>query len=73
MKKNYVKLLAVVLGGALASTGLQAQDSTACFASEVISYSPGLTSSGEAIPVDRADPNNALGMPEDDDSMNFVS
>jgi len=42
-------------------------------ASEVISYEPGLQNNDEPILSERQDPEKALGEPENDDTLNFVS
>lgn len=44
-----------------------------CYASEVISYNPKKRNDGQEILEARRDPAKALGAPENDESMNFVS
>ncbi|RCW92055.1 T9SS type A sorting domain-containing protein [Winogradskyella arenosi] len=45
-----------------------------CYGATVSDYTPGPNSSGTALDVtERMDPNQALGTPEDDDTLNFVS
>lgn len=55
-----------------ASSG-QACSSGGCFASEVISYTPTKRNDGSNIPEERRIASKALGAPEGDDAMNFVS
>ena len=43
------------------------------WANEVISYAPGLQSDGSPIALARSDAEQALGLPQDDDTINFVS
>mgnify|MGYP006278300239 CR=1 FL=1 len=42
-------------------------------ASKVIEYNPGTQKDGNDVSLDRQDTDNALGIPEMDDSLNFVS
>ncbi len=44
-----------------------------CFASEVISYLPAKRNDGSTIPAERQVTSRALGAPEGDDALNFVS
>jgi hypothetical protein len=44
-----------------------------CYASEVISYTPGTQANGNPLPNNRKDPNQALGAPQGNDTYNFVS
>src|SRR5690606_30549484 len=44
-----------------------------CYASEVLLYTMGETSTGNPIEIVRTNPDNALGVPENDDTYNFVS
>ena len=44
-----------------------------CNAAEVVNYSPGLRNNGSPIPDDRNDPAKALGVPQNNDTINFVS
>ncbi len=44
-----------------------------CYGSEALNYFPGNTKSGNAIASNRMDPTQALGEPENDDTINFVS
>lgn len=61
--------------GDMASGCFQNQASTEddCYAAGVVSYTPGTTKNGGALPANRANPNKALGMPEMDNTLNFVS
>ena len=43
------------------------------YATDVADYSPTTQKSGAALPGDRADPTKALGAPQLNDTMNFVS
>lgn len=54
----------------LLANHVKAQD---CAAQEVISYNPGFNKDGSSIDDKRNDPASALGLPEDEDSFNFVS
>lgn len=44
-----------------------------CSPTEVISYTPGLTKTGEALDANRSNPNNALGAPQDDNATNYFT
>lgn len=44
-----------------------------CYATEVVSFTQGKRKDGRAIPVNRSDPSKALGAPQNDDTLNFVS
>lgn len=44
-----------------------------CHADYVVEYLPGMTKSGDELPADRMNPDNSLQMPENDDTLNFVS
>ena len=44
-----------------------------CYASEVISYTPGTQANGNPLPNNRKDANQALGAPQNNDTYNFVS
>ena len=44
-----------------------------CYAASVVSYAPGLRKDGTPILGERSDPANALGAPQGNDSVNFVS
>ncbi|MFN4123798.1 MAG: T9SS type A sorting domain-containing protein, partial [Flavobacteriales bacterium] len=44
-----------------------------CSAQTMIDYSPGLTKINTPISANRNDPSKALGLPQNDDSFNFVS
>ena len=44
-----------------------------CSPTEVISYNPGLTKTGEALDPNRSNPNNALGAPQDANSTNYFT
>jgi hypothetical protein len=46
---------------------------TPAYATEVIQYEQGLRKDGSAIPGTRNDSSKALGAPQDDDTLNFVS
>jgi hypothetical protein len=45
----------------------------ACSLQEIVSYSPGTRKNGAALPVSRTNPNNALGTPQNNNTINFVS
>jgi len=53
----------------------QVNDNDVCYGSFVVadSYMPGPTKNGSPIAAERTNPANALGMPENDDTINFVS
>lgn len=51
----------------------EACSSQGCYASEVISYTPAKRNDGSAVPAERQVTNRALGAPEGDDALNFVS
>ena len=44
-----------------------------CYGSTVIAYNPGVTKSGNPIAPNRLNPNQGLGAPQNDDTLNFVS
>ncbi len=44
-----------------------------CYASEMIEYLPGVKDNGSPISIERTDANNALGMPQRTDALNYVS
>lgn len=44
-----------------------------CYATDVYDFSQGLDSYGDPVVAIRSDPTQALGMPEQDDTFNFVS
>jgi hypothetical protein len=48
-------------------------NTTACYAFEVISYTPQKRLDGSLIPVERRNATNALGAPQNSDALNFVS
>jgi len=44
-----------------------------CYVSEVVSYDPKKRNDGSFVVAERRDPSKALGAPENDDALNFVS
>ncbi len=44
-----------------------------CYAASVVSYSPGLRKDNLPVLPERSDPTKALGIPQNNDSLNFVS
>jgi cysteine-rich repeat protein len=46
---------------------------TACYGFEVIAYNPGLMVNGSGIVSNRTNASKALGIPQNDDTLNFVS
>lgn len=44
-----------------------------CYASVVLEYLPGLQKNGSPLPGDRTNPDKALGIPESNDTYNFVT
>ena len=48
-------------------------ESFLCYATEVIEYNPGLNSAGSDLAENRKNTTNALGEPQDNDTINFVS
>lgn len=44
-----------------------------CHAGKVVSYTPGLRKDGQPVIAERTNPENALGSPEGNDTINFVS
>ena len=49
------------------------QELNGCRANEVVDYQPATRKNGRPIPVNRNDPNRALGDPQENDTFNFVS
>lgn len=45
----------------------------ACFADEVVQYQKGTKNNGSPLDANRTDPSKALGVPENDDTYNFVT
>lgn len=44
-----------------------------CTLQEIVSYTPGSRKNGTAVPADRANPANALGEPQNNNTVNFVA
>ncbi|WP_458629059.1 T9SS type A sorting domain-containing protein [Winogradskyella sp. PC D3.3] len=62
------------LDGIEAVFGCEDIPTQVCYASAAISYNPGLDSSGQPLSIlERMNTNNALGEPEMDDTINFLS
>ncbi|MBU2927386.1 T9SS type A sorting domain-containing protein [Winogradskyella psychrotolerans] len=62
------------LDGVEAVNGCEDIPTDVCYGSGAINYIPGLDSNGNALTVaERMDTNKALGQPEMDDSLNFLS
>ncbi|WP_179333261.1 T9SS type A sorting domain-containing protein [Winogradskyella costae] len=62
------------LDGVEAVNGCEEIPSDVCYGSGALNYIPGLDSNGNALTVaERMDTNKALGQPEMDDSLNFLS
>jgi hypothetical protein len=55
------------------ASGGQACSAAGCYASEVISYTPTKRNDGSLVPAERRVTSKALGAPEGDDALNFVS
>ena len=56
-----------------ASSGQACGNGGGCFAAQVISYTPTKRNDGSNIPEERRNANKAIGAPENDDALNFVS
>lgn len=73
----------MVLGGyfffsnkteSIASSGLkQNLPPSACYAAQVVSYVPAKRKDGSLIPLERRNPSMAIGQPQNNDALNFVS
>jgi hypothetical protein len=58
----------------IASSGLkQNLPPSACYASQVVSYAPAKRKDGSLIPLERRNPSMAIGQPQNNDALNFVS
>ena len=58
----------------IASSGLkQNLPPSACYASQVVSYAPAKRKDGSLIPIERRNPSMAIGQPQNNDALNFVS
>lgn len=75
MKKNYILKTSLFLGSiVLGLTGFaQNGDLSPCYASSYHEYTPGLQNNGDVMPASRMNPEEALGIPENDGGDNFVS
>jgi len=56
-----------------ASSGEVCDVDNSCFGGDVIAFEQGLRKKGTAVPPRRSNPANALGLPEENDEINFVS
>ncbi|WP_179352793.1 T9SS type A sorting domain-containing protein [Winogradskyella vidalii] len=61
------------LDGIEAVNGCEEIPADFCYGSGALNYVPGLDKDGNALPAERMDTNNALGQPEADDTLNFLS
>jgi hypothetical protein len=70
MKKTL--LLSATSLFAAASLFAQTPGTTGCYASSVVSFNQLKRNDGSTIPVEQSDASRALGMPQDNESQNFV-
>ncbi|RYF37884.1 MAG: T9SS type A sorting domain-containing protein [Chitinophagaceae bacterium] len=72
IKKRLLTSAAAVVLGVYAPNAV-AQEGQGCYAQEVLAYSSGTLKNGGAISEDRMMADRALGVPQNDNTMNFVS